>query len=254
MRVYLSTNGFSLIQYGTATYTSAAAAEAGVASEQYFPAPITVNTPFRGLLIVRGGATDFADPGDALFVAASKLGDLGTAQAGGNIVFQNAAQTSFTPTGGVAASNVQAAISELDTEKRGLSTPLFIAYKNAGQSLTNSYAKVTFEVESADVGGIYFNSRFQPVAPGYYRLEWSIQGDANPGSILSTIRVNNTSRGIGSYPGPTAAAFQVTVGSLIWPFNGTTDYAEVWAYSTSSACGTTPGNSTQFFGSFIGAL
>lgn len=83
MRVWLSPNGYTLVQYGTATYASADAAKAGYASEVFYPAPILSTLPFRGILLVRGAAANFADAGDMVFIPAGKLGDVGAATAGG---------------------------------------------------------------------------------------------------------------------------------------------------------------------------
>lgn len=78
IRIYLSTNGFSLLQYGQTVYTKLSDAIAGVGSETHFQAPITTLTAFRGYLFVRGGATDLSLSSDAFFQAAGKLGDAGT--------------------------------------------------------------------------------------------------------------------------------------------------------------------------------
>lgn len=83
IRIFLSPNNHSLLQYGQVTYNSVAAAQAGVNSESFFIAPVLTRTSFRGFLFVRGGATDLSLAGDAVFVAAGKLGDTGSIGAPG---------------------------------------------------------------------------------------------------------------------------------------------------------------------------
>ena len=86
-RLYVSTNGNTLLQYGQQTYNSIEAAQAGVASETFYAAPITNLVPFRGYLFVRGGATSLADSGDAVFVSASRFGETTIGSGGAASVF-----------------------------------------------------------------------------------------------------------------------------------------------------------------------
>lgn len=78
LRLFLSTNGFTLMQYGQTKYNSLADAVEGVSGETWFQAPITTLTAFRGYLFVRGGAADLSLSSDALFQGAGKLGDVGS--------------------------------------------------------------------------------------------------------------------------------------------------------------------------------
>lgn len=87
LRLFLSPNGFTLLQYGQTTYTSLNDAVEGVGGETFFQAPITRLTAFRGYLFVRGGASNLSDIGDAFFQSAGKLGDVGTV--GGASVFEH---------------------------------------------------------------------------------------------------------------------------------------------------------------------
>lgn len=86
-RLYVSTNGNTLLQYGQQTYNSIEAAQAGVASETFYAAPITNLVPFRGYLFVRGGAASLADSGDAVFVSASRFGETAIGSSGAASVF-----------------------------------------------------------------------------------------------------------------------------------------------------------------------
>lgn len=81
MRLFLSTNGFTLLQYGQQIYNSLDDVVAGVLSENWFQAPITRLTSFRGFLFVRGGASNLSSVSDAYFQPAGKLGDFAAASA-----------------------------------------------------------------------------------------------------------------------------------------------------------------------------
>lgn len=87
IRLFLSTNGFTLLQYGQTTYNSLNDAVEGVGGESWFQAPITRLTAFRGYLFVRGGASNLSNISDAFFQSAGKLGDVGTV--GGASVFDH---------------------------------------------------------------------------------------------------------------------------------------------------------------------
>lgn len=83
IRIFLSPNGHSLLQYGETVYNSVADAQAGVSTEPFFTATVLTRTSFRGFMFVRGGATDLSLSGDAVFQAAGKLGDAGSVGAPG---------------------------------------------------------------------------------------------------------------------------------------------------------------------------
>lgn len=87
LRLFLSTNGFTLLQYGQTTYNSLNDAVEGVGGETFYQTPITRLTAFRGYLFVRGGAANLSSIGDAFFQSAGKLGDVGTV--GGASVFEH---------------------------------------------------------------------------------------------------------------------------------------------------------------------
>ncbi len=78
IRIFLSPNGHSLLQYGEVVYNSLSGAQVGVSTETFFTADALTRTSFRGFLFVRGGATDLSLSGDAVFQSAGKLGDTGS--------------------------------------------------------------------------------------------------------------------------------------------------------------------------------
>lgn len=84
VRIFITTSGNSLLQYGQTVYNSLLAAQAGVQNETHYAAPITKSTSFRGYLFVRGGATALNNANDAVFVAASKFGEANNAASSGS--------------------------------------------------------------------------------------------------------------------------------------------------------------------------
>lgn len=75
LRVWVSTNGYTLLQYGRAIYNSSKEALDGAPSEAFVAAPITNLVPFRGYMLLRGGATALSSSADCIFVDAGKFGD-----------------------------------------------------------------------------------------------------------------------------------------------------------------------------------
>jgi hypothetical protein len=84
VRIFITTSGNSLLQYGQTVYNSLLAAQAGVQNETHYAARITKSTSFRGFLFVRGGATALNNANDAVFVAASKFGEVNNAASSGS--------------------------------------------------------------------------------------------------------------------------------------------------------------------------
>lgn len=75
MRLYVSTTGVAVVQYGQSIHNSLADVVASISTENYFKDPLLNFSAFRGYMFVRGNATNLDDPDDAAFQAASKLGD-----------------------------------------------------------------------------------------------------------------------------------------------------------------------------------
>ncbi|HEY9750220.1 MAG TPA: hypothetical protein V6C63_16165 [Allocoleopsis sp.] len=71
----------------------------------------------------------------------------------------NASSVAFTPAGNIAATNVQAAIAELDTEKTN--APVFSVYKNTAQSFSDvAFTLVTWDAEVRDTDNAFANNTF----------------------------------------------------------------------------------------------
>lgn len=74
-KVWVFSTGFVRIMYGQVVYNSLAQAEAAMLGETFEADPnLLTNAAFRSWILVRGGATDLSDLGDAKFVEADKFG------------------------------------------------------------------------------------------------------------------------------------------------------------------------------------
>ena len=83
-RIYSFVSNNVKIQLGVEDFASKAAAIAGIASEAYITEPsLAANGLLRGWLVVKKGTTDLSDTTQAQFIAAGKLGEVGSAGGGG---------------------------------------------------------------------------------------------------------------------------------------------------------------------------
>lgn len=89
-RIWCFTSGNVRITPGQFTYGSSTAALAALASEAHEYDPTLDSGALTTFLIVRGGATDLSDSGDALFRVASRFG------VGGGTIAPTAASTAYT--------------------------------------------------------------------------------------------------------------------------------------------------------------
>jgi len=160
--------------------------------------------------------------------------------------------TSFAPSGTVAATNVQAAIQELDTEKvaRG---PAFTGFQAGPTGAGFALTVLTDIVASFNPTSAWnpTTDRFQPNVAGLYQINFRVTGT---GSLALTyvgavIRLNGGGSQAAQYVQPfgTGLYGQPSV-SCIFRMNGTTDYIQflvdaagsggslTWADATVSAC------------------
>lgn len=97
-RIYLFQSNLVRIQYGQATYTTQAEAIQAITAEAFVVEQnILENGLFRGLLIVREGATDLTDTSRALFIEASKFGSVAGLGSLSTTNLQQAYDNSITP-------------------------------------------------------------------------------------------------------------------------------------------------------------
>jgi hypothetical protein len=117
-------------------------------------------------------------------------------------------------------------------------TPAFSAVKLTNQSLSNTtFTKVAYTGETFDTANAFDSStnyRFQPQVAGYYQLNALGQFD---GTTLTRVILSFYKTGSQYYIG---ADFSTTIPprvgtSCIMYLNGSTDYAEMYAYTAASS-------------------
>jgi hypothetical protein len=108
--------------------------------------------------------------------------------------------------------------------------PAFSAYTNTTQALSAATAtKINFTAELFDTNNNFASSRFTPTVAGYYQLTAGLVVSASNFNDLY-IRKNGSDyqRIYGNYPNSDFYAY----GTCLIYLNGTTDYAEVYMYSS----------------------
>jgi hypothetical protein len=116
--------------------------------------------------------------------------------------------------------------------------PAFSAYSNANQTPITSgvFTKVLFQTKEFDTANCFASSRFTPNVAGYYLFTSEIDTYTTSGNLtLSILSVykngSETKRGMGA--GGTGEVY-TTVSAIVY-MNGTTDYAEIYGYTSAGA-------------------
>ena len=120
--------------------------------------------------------------------------------------------------------------------------PTFRAYNNATQSFsTNTWTKVAYQVEEWDTANCFDNTtnyRFTPNVAGYYQVnaaafqDWGSAG----GAIRLSVYKNGTSHSyIGASFGSNVGPYDSQGASDIIYLNGSTDYIEVYVFTTNGS-------------------
>lgn len=134
--------------------------------------------------------------------------------------------------------------------------PAFSAYATAGQTFGASVqAKVVLNAEEYDTNNNFdkdTNYRFQPTVAGYYMFNAAFFNNVSGGRINLTLfkngsefkRVFDTNAG--------NSAYQMT-GSAIVYMNGSTDYIELYVYTSTGLTSLGGGSLTYFNGALVRA-
>lgn len=156
---------------------------------------------------------------------------------------KTATQTPFTAVGNIVATDVQAAIAELDTDKASVvqleaatEGPAFLATGTSQSLSVNVSTKATITTEVFDTNNNYdtSNSRFTPTVAGYYQ----VNADGGNQAALDTfgiyIIIVKNNAGAEAQGGSTGNAVTYARGqaSCLVYMNGTTDYLEVFLTGT----------------------
>lgn len=133
-----------------------------------------------------------------------------------------------------------AVFSAAPAEKISAVGPAFRAYRSVDQTgLANTtYVKVAFDAEDFDTSGCFdstTNNRFTPNVAGYYDVSWGIVLSGTTLTVgFAALYKNGALAAEGSW-GATNLGVAISTGATLIYMNGTTDYLEVFAYTTASS-------------------
>lgn len=127
--------------------------------------------------------------------------------------------------------------------------PAFSAYASATQNFTaNSITKIVYDTEEFDTNNNYASSRFTPTVAGYYQINASFYIDGS--MVLLTLYKNGSAYKRGQQAGSSGAITQGTVSSVVY-CNGSTDYIEIYGYSSSTKASGSGSEQMYFNGAMI---
>lgn len=174
----------------------------------------------------------------------------------------------------LASSNADAAVdfsaaptvfSTVPGAKIAATGPIFSAYRSTDQTgvTNNTYVKVQLDelefdtTECFDINSNYGWSpyRFTPNVSGYYRFEWSVDARGTNLTVGHTqLWKNGELHKNGSWAAHSSNV-SISVGAAVVYMNGSTDYVELYAYSSASSGNLFSGGAsvTYLSGSYIGA-
>lgn len=121
---------------------------------------------------------------------------------------------------------------------------------SAATSLTSSYNKINFAVENYDTNNEFESSRFTPTVEGYYFISAVYQMDASA-ATLAAIFKNGSIWSYGEHPNTAQVSPVRNINSIVY-LNGSTDYIEIYGYSSpTSNTNTTNATLSKFQAVFI---
>lgn len=126
--------------------------------------------------------------------------------------------------------------------------PAFSVTKSSGQSITaTTTTKVTFDTETFDTNNNFASSTFTPTVAGYYQLNVNLNfGTTGSGQV-------NLFKNGSIFLNGTPATYNGSIGgimplSCMVYMNGSTDYIEVYTYTTATVTINSGAQNTQFSG------
>jgi hypothetical protein len=132
----------------------------------------------------------------------------------------------------------------------GIQGPAFSAVPATGTSLTGTvFTKITYDSEEFDTNNNFSSSRFTPTVAGYYQFNWAVYFNSSSGSERATAIYKNGSAYKWSNDLQISGAIVMSGSALVY-LNGSTDYVEIYGYSSNSI---TTGTTTHA-GCFQGCL
>lgn len=110
----------------------------------------------------------------------------------------------------------------------------FVVYHSSNQTVTSSASPVSFNTQSIDYGGYFASNRFTPRVPGVYAFSASQTIISGPTSSITISFYVNGSEVFKIYRDSSTSNTVGSGSSLTWDMNGTGDYIEVWAASSTN--------------------
>jgi len=133
----------------------------------------------------------------------------------------------------------------------GVLPPAFYAYLNGSQTVSSGAAtKVTLDAELFDTNNNFASSRFTPTVAGYYQLNAAVFLASSAQEILAYIYKNGS-----NYSGGldiTTGSYNSNVSTIAYA-NGTTDYFEVYVYTSVTRAVSNASTNTFFNGVLVRA-
>jgi len=168
----------------------------------------------------------------------------------------------------LASSNADAAVnfsaaptvfSTVPGAKIAATGPIFSAYRSGNQTgvTNNTYVKVQLNSEEFDTAGCFdstTNYRFTPNVSGYYRFEWAVDARGTSLTVGHTqLWKNGELHKNGSWAAHSSNV-SLSVGAAVVYMNGSTDYVELYCYTTASSGNMFSGGAAATFlsGSYLG--
>jgi hypothetical protein len=135
---------------------------------------------------------------------------------------------------------------------QAMNGPAFSAYNSNNQTLSNStWTKVVANIEVFDTNGNYDNTtnyRFTPTVAGYYQINAGVRIVASTSILLTVVGVfKNGVINSESVTPPFATSFSSANVSSVVFLNGSTDYIELFAFSTGTGTITLETNASQTY-------
>ena len=132
--------------------------------------------------------------------------------------------------------------------------PAFGSYSTVGTTVSaNTWTKLNFNTEEFDTANAFdstTNFRFTPQVAGYYQINAAWQSTAILGNAYIGIYKNGSIVKFGSIIGATSVGSEPVVSSII-SLNGSTDYIEIYAFSSSASSATSQAQNTYVNGCLV---
>jgi hypothetical protein len=167
--------------------------------------------------------------------ANSSTGFIATSDTSGVLQLQTGGTTAVTISAGQVATFAQAPVLPAASIPQAAlaagvagTGPAFSAYQNSAQTLSAATnTKITFDTEEFDTNSNFASSRFTPTVAGYYQINSGVSFGPSAGQVSIYKNGSEYKRGT-QY---TASGVGFTVFSVVY-FNGSSDYVEIYANST----------------------